>query len=417
MDSFRIPSSTQNSELAAAVHRNDPLSSAGMLERLFTFLFSGLVYPLIWEDPIVDMAALNIKTEDHIVAIASGGCNIASYLIAQPQKITAVDLNATHVALNRLKLTAIQHFPDHVTLHRFFAHAANSHNSHAYDQYLAPYLDHASRSYWEQKDHFGRRYISRFERGFYHYGLLGRFIGLAHFIAKVHGANLERLLQARTREEQRLAFETILMPLFEKPLIRFLASQPASLYGLGIPPAQYHALAADHTEGMVGALRERVRRLTCDFDFQDNYFAWQAFQRSFGQSSHAPVPPYLQKEHFHTIRDCANRVDVHQISMTTFLSNEPANSKDCYILLDAQDWMTDADLNALWSQITRTARQNARVIFRTAANEKLLPNRVNDELLKSWRRNDQKSDHLHTQDRSAIYGAFHLYEFQEMRGV
>ena len=128
MDSFRLPNSVQNSELAAAVHRNDPLSSEGMLERLFTFLFSGLVYPLIWEDPVVDMAALNIRAEDHIVAIASGGCNIASYLIAQPQRITAVDLNATHVALNRLKLAAIQHLPDHAALHRFFGHAADSQN-------------------------------------------------------------------------------------------------------------------------------------------------------------------------------------------------------------------------------------------------------------------------------------------------
>ena len=417
MDSFRLPNSVQNSELAAAVHRNDPLSSEGMLERLFTFLFSGLVYPLIWEDPVVDMAALNIRAEDHIVAIASGGCNIASYLIAQPQRITAVDLNATHVALNRLKLAAIQHLPDHAALHRFFGHAADSQNILAYDRYLVPHLDQETRSYWERRDQFGRRYISRFERGFYHYGLLGRFIGLAHFIAKLHGADLSALLKARTRDEQNQAFETILKPLFDKPLIRFLASQPASLYGLGIPPAQYHALEADHPEGMIGALRERVRRLVCDFDFQQNYFVWQAFQRSFGKDDAAPVPPYLIKDHYQTLRECANRVDVKQVSMTAYLANEPANSKDCYILLDAQDWMNDADLNALWSQITRTARQNARVIFRTAANEKLLPNRVKDELLNSWRRNDEKSDQLHLQDRSAIYGAFHLYEFQETRGV
>ena len=42
-------------QLAVAVHQNGALSREGALERLFTFLFSGLVYPQIWEDPVVDM--------------------------------------------------------------------------------------------------------------------------------------------------------------------------------------------------------------------------------------------------------------------------------------------------------------------------------------------------------------------------
>ena len=39
----------------------------------------------------------------------------------------------------------------------------------------------------------------------------------------------------------------------------------------------------------------------------------------------------------------------------------PAASFDRYVLLDAQDWMGDADLTKLWSEITRTARPGARV--------------------------------------------------------
>ena len=39
--------------LGAAVQgrANSALSKEGLLERLFTFLFRGLVYPQIWEDP------------------------------------------------------------------------------------------------------------------------------------------------------------------------------------------------------------------------------------------------------------------------------------------------------------------------------------------------------------------------------
>ncbi len=46
--------------LRSAVHRSRPLSRAGVLERLFTAAFRGLVYPQIWEDPVVDLEALEI---------------------------------------------------------------------------------------------------------------------------------------------------------------------------------------------------------------------------------------------------------------------------------------------------------------------------------------------------------------------
>lgn len=61
-----------NLGLTQAVHRNRAFSKAGVSERLFTAAFSGLVYPQIWEDPVVDMAALRLRPEDHVVTIASG---------------------------------------------------------------------------------------------------------------------------------------------------------------------------------------------------------------------------------------------------------------------------------------------------------------------------------------------------------
>jgi len=71
--------------------------------------------------------------------------------------------------------------------------------------------------------------------------------------------------------------------------------------------------------------------------------------------------------------------------------------------------MNDSDLDALWAQITRTARPGARVIFRTAADERLLPGRVSADTLRAWRYEEERSRALGAADRSSIYGAFHLY--------
>jgi S-adenosylmethionine-diacylglycerol 3-amino-3-carboxypropyl transferase len=121
------------------------------------------------------------------------------------------------------------------------------------------------------------------------------------------------------------------------------------------------------------------------------------------------LPPYLRREQFGTVRARVDRVEVFNRSITEYLTTCPDGSRDRYVLLDAQDWMTDAQLNALWAEITRTARAGARVIFRTAATPSLLPGRVDAALLDCWEYEEDASHSFTQRDRSAIYGGFHLY--------
>ena len=123
--------------LKQAVRRHRALSREGLLERLFERLFRGLVYTQIWEDPEIDLEALALGPDCHVVAIASGGCNVLSYLTADPAKITAVDLSLAHVALNRLKLTAACRLPTWQAFYQFFGAADDPANIDTYDAYQA----------------------------------------------------------------------------------------------------------------------------------------------------------------------------------------------------------------------------------------------------------------------------------------
>ena len=160
---------------------------------------------------------------------------------------------------------------------------------------------------------------------------------------------------------------------------------------------------------MAALLKERLERLACDFPMRDNYFAWQAFARSYAPGASGPLPPYLCEQNFPKIRDNAERIRVLRASLTEVLRNMPDKSADRYVLLDAQDWMTDTQLNDLWREITRTATPTARVIFRTAASETILPGRVDEANLARWRYEDMASRDLCARDRSSVYGGFHLY--------
>jgi S-adenosylmethionine-diacylglycerol 3-amino-3-carboxypropyl transferase len=161
---------------------------------------------------------------------------------------------------------------------------------------------------------------------------------------------------------------------------------------------------------MSEVLRERLERLACHFPLSENYFTWQAFGRSYAPGGLGPLPPYLQKQNFLTLKSRADRVDVRQTSFTDAVDAMRPGSIHRFVLLDAQDWMNHEQLNMLWEAITRAAAPCARVVFRTAAKQADLSALVSANVLGRWRYLEQRSTELGSRDRSSVYGGFHIYE-------
>jgi S-adenosylmethionine-diacylglycerol 3-amino-3-carboxypropyl transferase len=398
-----------NARLVERAVYNAPRASAkGMLDRLFAFWFSRFVYNQIWEDPRVDLEALALTPECRLATIASGGCNVLNYLLADPKEIVAVDLNPAHVALTRLKLVAVERL-DHGAFFRFFAAAADPGNRQLYFSALRPYLDRDTRKFWEERSLTGKRRLEYFADGLYRRALLGRFIGLLHGLARIAGRRPSHMLRARTMAEQQAVFDETIAPLFDLAPVRLLCRLPMMSYSLGIPPAQFSLLRGAAGGEVASLYRERVRRLACDFPLADNYFAWQAFGRGYDLVNRQALPDYLRPENHAALRARARRVETRLASMTDFLATEPARSVDRYVLLDAQDWMSAAQLTALWREIDRTAKPGARVIFRTAAEEQRLHEALPEAILARWHYESERSRALLARDRSAIYGGFHIF--------
>jgi S-adenosylmethionine-diacylglycerol 3-amino-3-carboxypropyl transferase len=290
-----------------------------------------------------------------------------------------------------------------------FGDADRASNVANIDEILAPHLDKQTAAYWNARDWRGRRRCTVFARGFYRYGLLGNFIQACHLIAKLHGVDPARILKAESREQQQEFFRSELEPLLKKPLVKWLIARPQALFGLGIPPSQYVSLAGDHDRGIGEVLRQRLEKLACGFPLSQNYFAQQAFGRRYLGGQDRSLPPYLEEKNYSSLTANSHKITIRQQSFTDALREATAGAYDRYVLLDAQDWMNDVELTDLWREITRTSSPGARVIFRTAAAPSLLPGRLPDQLLSQWRYEADQSTRLSDQDRSAIYGGFHLY--------
>lgn len=398
--------------LKDAVRPPAAVTKRGILDRLFTLLFGGFVYPQIWEDPEVDLKGLQLNSSSRIMTIASGGCNIMNYLTESPEAVRAIDLNPAHVSLARLKIAAVKHLPDYESFFLFFGHADDKRNIENYDKYIAPHLDAFSRKYWEGRTITGQRRINYFTKNLYQFGLLGRTISFVHILAKIYGVDVREVLGAKTMQEQKEIFDRTIGPLFEKKIVKRLLNLPVSYYGLGIPPAQYEELKRNAGGDMAGLIKSRVERLACGFPIDDNYFAWQAFGKSYDKVNKKAIPRYLQEQNYEKVKECADRVEVHHTSIAAFLQSQQAESLDRYVFLDAQDWMNKQQLNALWSEVMRTAKPNSRVIFRTAAEESPLPNALPAEMLGKWAYNEAECREMVARDRSSIYGGFHVYTLQ-----
>lgn len=398
--------------VADAVHQSPRWSMDGILERLFAKWFDSFVYNQIWEDPRPDLDALEVRSDSHILTISSGGCNVLNYLTHRPARITAVDLNRHHIALLRLKLAAVQHLPTFEDFFRFFACADDEENCRHYETRLAPRLDESTREFWEGGGFLRRALVGPriryFRDGLYNHAKLGYFIRFLHLVARVHGKDLARVLEARNQEEQARIFDEEIAPLFEHWFVRLVGRVPLSLYGLGIPPQQFRAMELE-SDGIVSTLRERVRRLACDFPIEDNYFGWQAFGRRYDRTRRLALPDYLKREHYEQLKADAGRVTVELSTVTGWLRSQGPGAIDGVVLLDSQDWMKPEGINELWHEIARVGRIGTRIIFRTAAASSPIERALTPELQRRFTYHAERSRDLYARDRSAIYDGFHVY--------
>ncbi len=263
----------KNHRLRSAVHRYTVASRKGIEERLFTFAFSGLVYPQIWEDPVVDIEALALKPGEHLAAIASGGCNIVQLRDGRrhqghghrpqsgargAQQAQARGRNASPGLRDvRALLRACQHLRQASrstrTSSRRFSTTRRANTGRAATGSAAAASNTSPATSTATACSAASSLPATCWRA-------------------AHRRNPKKLLQAKDRADQIRIFNEELAPLFEKRHIKWLMDRPASLFGLGIPPSQFDALKGSESR-MATVLRARLERLACGFDLKDNYFA------------------------------------------------------------------------------------------------------------------------------------------------
>jgi S-adenosylmethionine-diacylglycerol 3-amino-3-carboxypropyl transferase len=402
--------------LNSAVQNEKLSTKQGLLQKLFAVWFDAFVYNQIWEDPRVDLQALELDQDSRVLTIASGGCNALNYLLAGPESVTAVDLNRHHIYLLNLKITALKHLPNYEDFFDFFGRGKSRNAGANYLKYIAPQLDKDTRQFWESNTLggaylYGDRISFFTNAGLYDHSRNGYFLRFFHRFAKLTGSDPEKVLEARSLDEQQQLYNKCVDPFFDTFLIRTVGKLPVTMFGLGIPPQQYDELTADLSDGktVIDIYRERVRRLACDFPIDENYFAWQAFARKYDTENRKALPEYLKEENYEKLKTNVNRLTTAIGSATDVIKNSERGTFNRFVLLDAQDWMNADQMTELWSAIAEKAGPGSRIIFRTAGAASPIETNLPPELRAKFHYDQELSHQLFKQDRASIYGGFHLY--------
>lgn len=402
--------------LQNAVQNEKTASKQGVLQKLFAVWFDAFVYNQIWEDPRVDLQALQLDEKSRILTISSGGCNALNYLCESPQTVTAVDLNRHHIFLLRLKIAALKYLPSYEDFFNFFGYGKHETNIDSYKKFIAPNLDEETKNFWESNGFFGKllhgKRINYFKKGgLYEHSRNGYFLRFFHKFSRLLGCKPDELLKAKTPAEQEALYEKYINPFFDSLIIQAIGKMPVTMFGLGIPPQQYDELKKDLKEGgtVIDIYRERTKKLAVEYPIYENYFAWQALGRKYDTENRQAVPEYLKEDRYAVLKSNADRINAEIGSVTDKIKNSPKDTFNRFVFLDAQDWMNAQIMTDLWSAIAEKGEKGSRIIFRTASAGSPIETNLPKELREKFDYEADWSRELFKQDRASIYGGFHLY--------
>lgn len=362
-----------------------------------------LVYNACWEDPALDRELLRLDASSRVVMITSAGCNALDYLLDDPAEIHAVDVNPRQNAVLDLKLALLQ-AGDFDDLFQLFGEGRHP----AFLEVLRGLVDRLpseSADFWLARIHYldGRH----FKRSFYFHGSCGDVAWLLRTLVlrRLPGLwrDLRALLDAGSLESQREAFDRI-EPRLWNLFTRWLVRRPATMSLLGVPRAQSALIARHSPHGILGYLREKLRRVATELPMRDNYF-WRVYVD--GAYTRECCPNYLKFANFPRLGGRAGRVRTHTCLLSSFLRDHPGHYSH-YVLLDHQDWLAGHDRHSLaeeWRLIFENSRPGTRILFRSAApHVDFLPEFVAGRV----RFDTRATAALHHRDRVGTYGSLHL---------
>lgn len=362
------------------------------LERIY---FKGIVFNQSWEDPEMDRQALHVQPSDTVLSITSGGCSSLNLLCLGPQRLITTDANPSQNYLMELKRAAIRSL-DHETFFDIFGAWEPKRIDEVYHSDLRLQLSEGAQRFWDKR-------LDNLKKGLYTMGKMALFCRILrlYLFRTVGRQTLYGLFDLESLEEQERYYrDNIEKKLWKKSTNWFLNLKPV-IYLAGIHPNQLELV--DKRVGVYDFARKQVSHVLTRIPIKQNYFLAQAILGRYLDKEN--VPPYLRAENYPRLQSGIDKMDIVTGWLGPTLDAQEEGSVNKFNLLDIFDWMDEEQFEGALRSVIRAGADGGRLIYRSGIYDLPAPDSLKDHL----EPHEDLAKQLLDQDRSILYGAFHVY--------
>ncbi|RPJ02227.1 MAG: DUF3419 family protein [Candidatus Aminicenantes bacterium] len=337
----------------AIVHTKIGVVKEGTKPAVKTKMFKDVLYANCWEDPQLDRKALGIDRDDVVLSITSGGCNLLAFLLDDPRKVIALDVNPHQGYLLELKMAAFRRLSYRRML-EFFGVRPCPTRAACYRQRLRPCLSGDAARFWD--GHPGK-----IARGIIHAGRYERYMRLLRKTV-VAGFGKRRLIKRMFEADGPAARERLYREKWQGVWWSLLTGVMLSrrLNSLLFDKAFFAYLDRDFSFGRHFAAK--AERALVELPMRENTFLSYILLGRF--YSEAFLPVYLRPESFRTIRDRLDRVEIVTDSCERYFAGLRDSSISKFNFSNIFEWMSPAAFENLLRETVRVARDRAVLTYR-----------------------------------------------------
>jgi S-adenosylmethionine-diacylglycerol 3-amino-3-carboxypropyl transferase len=355
--------------------------------------FERIRYAQSWEDPSCLQGALQPDEDSRIVSIAAAGDNSFALLIQGAGRVVSLDMSPAQCALVELKRAAIRTL-EYEEFLRFLGVAVATDRAALYMRVRSE-LPIDAREYWDSQ-------VDVIARGVIHAGKLENMFRV--FRTRVHPAlHTPRTTRAAFEPRSRLQREAFwhdrwnnrrwqaaIRLFFSERVIAHLGRDKSFFVHVQINVSEHYTRRAFHA--------------FVELDPSTNPFLQYILLGHYLnlEAGH----PYLAPQHFMTLRERLDRLEVRCVEMEGFLSSCEPGEFTGFNLSDIFEWMSDELHERVYRAIVHASAPGATLAYWN----NLVPRSAPTSLLEAGAVSTDRAlaQRLHEADRAFLYRDFHV---------
>lgn len=354
---------------------------------------SNLIFTVNWEDPESDVKAIAMKPGQSLLTITSGGCNTLNFLLNDPERIYAVDINPAQTWLMEFKIACIKNLnhdefisllglkdcEDRLTLFSKIEHD----------------LSNEANLFWNSN-------IKMIKKGILCNGKFEGFVKIAgNILSLLQGKKkIAKLLSLQTVKEQKEFYSKRWDNKRWKMIFRLMFNKKR-LAKKGLVAEYFHF--DDGAQSFSESFYNRARKALCDIPVRNNYFLSVYLTGKYSNESGLPL--YLLSQHYEHIKSNVDRIKLITADTKYWLESMPGSIIDGFCLSNICELMSEEDTKKLFTEVIRTARPGAKICFRNL----MIPREIPNDLVEV-KKNESLSNELLAKDRSFVYSKVAAYD-------